>query len=162
MTMRAPIAAYGQALELRPEYAEAFNDRGHAYYWKGQVPPAIADFYASDRASVAFPNAWNNRGAAYTASGDSALAIPDFSQALRPRPDFRNAYRQSRERLAAPGTRSRITVDSLHLAGMHPKRAAMAAAGEIFPLITGCGLTLRRRTRQRAFTDPPAAAGGRR
>lgn len=153
------IAAYGQALELRPEYAEAFNDRGHAYYWKGQAAPAIADFTRAIELRPAYPNAWNNRGAAYMASGDSALAIPDFSQALRLRPDFRNAYVNRANALLRLG-HVRESLADFHRAGMHPERAAMAAAGAIFLLITGCGLTLRRRTRQRAFTAPPAASGG--
>jgi tetratricopeptide (TPR) repeat protein len=38
------ILDYDQAIRLKPDYAEAHNNRGYAYYWKGDATHAIADY----------------------------------------------------------------------------------------------------------------------
>ena len=35
------IADYDEALRLRPDWAEAYNNRGYAYYWKGDATPRL-------------------------------------------------------------------------------------------------------------------------
>jgi tetratricopeptide (TPR) repeat protein len=38
------IAQYDQVLLLNPNFAEAYNNRGYAYYWNGDATRAIADY----------------------------------------------------------------------------------------------------------------------
>jgi lipoprotein NlpI len=136
------IGDYNQALRLKSGYAEAYNDRGHAYYWKGEYLKAIADFSRAIELRPAYPNAFNNRGAAYMASGGSrARAVADFDQALRLKPDFRNAYVN---RANALGLRQwRRALNDFHRAGMHPERAVLAAGGaSLLVIVAGC-LTIR-------------------
>src|SRR6185503_10577049 len=38
------IADYNMALQLNPDYAEAYNDPGFAYYLKGDFERAISDY----------------------------------------------------------------------------------------------------------------------
>ena len=87
------IAHYNAAIQLKPDYAEAYNDRGHAYHWKGKGNKdlAIADFTRAIALRPIYPNAYNNRGVAYLAAGDSARSIPEFDRAPALKPDFRNA-----------------------------------------------------------------------
>ena len=57
------IAHYDAAIQLQPDYAEAYNDRGHAYHWKGNSKDlAIADFTRAIALRLIYPNAYNNRG----------------------------------------------------------------------------------------------------
>jgi tetratricopeptide (TPR) repeat protein len=141
------ISDYNQALRLKSDYAEGYNDRGHSYYWKGEYDKAIADFSRAIELRPAYPNAFNNRGAAYMASGISrARAIADFDQALRLKPDFRNAYVN---RANALGLRQwRRALDDFHRAGMHPERAILAAGGASL-LAIGAGWFAVRASRRR-------------
>ncbi|MBZ5618384.1 MAG: tetratricopeptide repeat protein [Acidobacteriia bacterium] len=144
------IADYNMALQLKSDYAEAYNDRGHAYYWKGDHPKAIADFTRAIQLRPAYPNAFNNRGAAYMASGHSRRAVADFDQALKLKPDFRNAYVN---RANALGFRHwRQSLNDFHRAGMHPERTAALAGGGML-LLAGAGAFALVRLRRRLAGD---------
>jgi tetratricopeptide (TPR) repeat protein len=86
------LTEYTQAIIMRPDYAEAYNNRGYAYYWQGQYPNAIADYDRAIALRPTYPYAYNNRGAAYMASGDSDHAIPDFDRAIQLQPNLVQAY----------------------------------------------------------------------
>lgn len=139
------IEEYNAALQLKPDYAEAFNDRGHAYYWTGEYDRAIADFTQAIELRPNYPNAFNNRGAAYMASGgDRRLAVADFDQAIRLKPDFRYAYIN---RANARGWHEwRLALADFHWAGMHPERTAAWVLGVGF-LLAGAGTLLVRARR---------------
>jgi len=86
------IEQYTQAIQRKPDWAEAYNNRGHAFYWKWEGAKVIADF---DRVIVLrsnYPTAFNNRGCAYMASGEPDKAIRDFNRAIELRPDYPRAY----------------------------------------------------------------------
>ena len=86
------ILDYDQAIHLRPEYAEAYNNRGYAYYWKGDATQAIADYSRAIELRPNYAYAYNNRGAAYMASGHPDQAISDFNHALELQHDFPQAF----------------------------------------------------------------------
>ena len=44
------IEDYNEALRLKPDFAQAFSDRGAAWYFKGEYQKAIADYDAGDPA----------------------------------------------------------------------------------------------------------------
>jgi len=80
------IADYDRAIELRPDYVEAYINRGTTYISKGDYDRAIADF---DRAIELRPNgndAYYNRGSAYCHKGNYDLAIADYDRAIELRP----------------------------------------------------------------------------
>lgn len=138
------IAAYERAMQLKPDYAEAYNDRGHAYYWKGDGARAIADFTRAIELRPVYPNAYNNRGAAYMASGNAAKAILDFDRALALKPDFRNAY-VNRANAHLRLRHVRQALGDFHRAGMHPERALVVAGGAILLMILAGAAVLARR-----------------
>ena len=70
----------------------AFNNRGLAYYNKGQHDRAIADFDEAIRLRPDYPLAYSNRGNAYDEKGQYDRAIQDYDEAIRQRPDFAEAY----------------------------------------------------------------------
>ena len=53
-----------------PEYAEAYSNRGIAYYRKGDLDQAIADYGRAITLDPQHAEAYNNRGIAYYDMGD--------------------------------------------------------------------------------------------
>ncbi len=72
----------GSAAEL----AVAYNNRGTAYYGKGDRDRAIDDFSMAIQLRPDYPTAFNNRGCAHAAKHDFEPAILDFSRAIRIKP----------------------------------------------------------------------------
>lgn len=143
------IADYNMAIRLRPDYAEAYNDRGHAYHWKGgNADRAIADFTRAIELRPNYPTAYNNRGVVYMAGGDAAKGIPDFDRALELNPNFRNAYvnrGNARLRLLRVGA----ALDDFHRAGMYPERV-VAMLGAVLLAVVGIFVAVARRNRLRS------------
>jgi tetratricopeptide (TPR) repeat protein len=76
------IADFNQALLLNPKYAEAFYNRGIAYYDKKEYDRAIADYNQALLLNPKDAEAFNNRGIAYELKGDKVKAIESYRQAL--------------------------------------------------------------------------------
>src|SRR5712671_2282937 len=95
----AASSSYDQAIQLNPNDAESFKDRGNAYAGKGQLERAIADYDQAIRLNPNFAEAFNNRGIVVHALGQRARAAADFAKArqlksnLLPRPTEHNASR---------------------------------------------------------------------
>jgi len=86
------IADYNKAMELGPDLAYPYNNRGVSYYHKGQYSLAIADYSRAIELKPDFVEAYNNRGVAYYHKGQYSLAIADYSRAIELKPDFVEAY----------------------------------------------------------------------
>ncbi len=86
------IADYGEAIKLKPDYAEAYYWRGTIYSHETNYDRAIADF---DRAIQLKPNQvlyFTYRGQAHYAKGQFGSAIADFAQAIKLQPDNADAF----------------------------------------------------------------------
>ena len=77
------IAAYSKAIELSPQFAEAYYNRGNAYNVNGQSDAAINDYSEAIRINPQFAFAYNNRGLAYCNKGQLNNAIKDYNEAIR-------------------------------------------------------------------------------
>ena len=66
----------------------AFNNRGNAYFAKGDFDRAIEDYSQAIKLSPQFNTAYNNRGNAYVATHDYDRAIQDFNDAIRIKPGY--------------------------------------------------------------------------
>jgi lipoprotein NlpI len=89
------IQDYGQAIQLKPDYAMAFYNRGNAYASKGEYDRAIQDLNQEIRLRPDDTNAFYafyGRGYAYNAKGDYDRAIQDYDQAIRLNPEDPNAF----------------------------------------------------------------------
>ena len=141
------IAAYTLAIQLKPDYAEAYNDRGFAYYLKGQAEPAIADFTQAIALRPHYPKAYNSRGVVYMSHGyGSAKAVADFDRAIALKPDFRYAYiNRANARLFS---HPRLALNDFHHAGMYPERQVAMLIGAVLLVVAGIAgfRRLRRRT----------------
>ena len=83
---------YSEAVRLKPDYAEAFNNRGNARCDKGDVTGALEDYDEAIRLKPDYADAFNNRGVARYDKGDLEGALKDYNEAIRLKPDHADAF----------------------------------------------------------------------
>lgn len=86
------VEKLSEAIELDPNYAFAYNNRGNKYNELGQFDRALSDL---NRALELEPNlvpAYNNRGNALHHLGRYDAALADYDKALEINPNFVDAY----------------------------------------------------------------------
>ena len=89
---KGAIAAYTQAIRLKPDYAVAYIGRGLAKARLGQYVAAISDYDTTIRLKPDYVDAYNNRGLAKNNLGQHFAAITDYDTAIRLKPDYAEAY----------------------------------------------------------------------
>ena len=72
-----------RAIEIKPDYAEAYNNRGNAYNGLGNYRQAIEDFNRAIEIKPDYAEAYYNRGNAYNSLGNYRQAIEDYEQGDR-------------------------------------------------------------------------------
>lgn len=85
------IAAFTKAIELDPQYADAYNRRGVAYNWNKDNDAAIADFTRAIELTPKRVQLYLNRGSIYFVEQKRyELAVADFTRAIEldPKNDF--------------------------------------------------------------------------
>lgn len=130
------IADYTTAIQLKPDYAEAYNDRGFAYYLKGDAERAISDYTRAIALRPNYPKAYNSRGVAYMAHGyGAAKSVPDFDRAIALKPDFRYAYiNRANARLTSHPW---LALQDFRRAGIYPERTLAILVGAVVIMIVG-------------------------
>jgi hypothetical protein len=138
------IDDYTTAIKLKPDYAEAYNDRAFAYYLKRDFERAIADYTRAIELRPNYPKAYNSRGVVYMAGGyGAAKSVPDFDRAIELKPDFRYAYiNRANARLFSHPL---LALEDFHRVGMHPERTVAIVAGVLMVAVAVTFLLLRRR-----------------
>ena len=86
------IKHYGKAIELNPNFAEAYNNRGNAYSDKDELNRAIQDFDKAIDLKPDIAEAYYNLGVAYGNKGEHDRAIQDYNEAIERKPDYAKAY----------------------------------------------------------------------
>ena len=120
------IKLYTEAIELIPNLAEAYNNRGIAYKNSGDYHRAIQDY---DKAIELNPNliqVYNNRGNTYENLGDYHRAIQDYDKAIELNPNFANAYYNRGNTYKNLGDYHRAIADFNKYAELNPSDAADA------------------------------------
>ena len=90
--LKRSISAYNEAILLKPDLYEAYNNRGNVKLSSGQHEAAIIDFGEAINLKPDFAVAYNNRGSANAALGRHEAAIADFDEAIRLKSDFAEAF----------------------------------------------------------------------
>ena len=75
------IAAYTEAIELEPEWAEAYFFRGGAYAKKDDLERAVTDYSHVIRLNPHDVDAYNRRARAYDRLGEPDKAAADYAKA---------------------------------------------------------------------------------
>jgi tetratricopeptide (TPR) repeat protein len=86
------IAHYDRAIELSPQCARAYNNRGGAYLILSDHSEAISDFNKAIELSPTYVSAYHNRANAYLDSEQYVKAIADYTRAIELDPEFVKAY----------------------------------------------------------------------
>ena len=76
------IADYTKAIELKPDDAGAYNNRGNAKQTKGDLDGAIADYTKAIELKPDDAGAYCNRAAWRKAKGDLGGALADYNKAI--------------------------------------------------------------------------------
>jgi tetratricopeptide (TPR) repeat protein len=81
------IAAFTEAIRLKPDVAEYYNDRGVMYSYKGDLDNAIADYTEAIRLEPNEELYRSNRGNSYFRKEDYDKAIADYTELIRLKPN---------------------------------------------------------------------------
>jgi tetratricopeptide (TPR) repeat protein len=112
---------YSRAIEINPKYANAYNNRGNAYTYKGDYDRAISDFNQAILLNPKNAVAYDNRGFAYYKKGDYDKAISDFNQAILLNPKYDNAYKDRGSAYYKKGDLNRSISDCDQAILLNPK-----------------------------------------
>lgn len=77
------IKLYNEAIELKPDYAEAYYNRGNTYTKLRQYEQSIQDYNKAIELKPNYADAYNNRGNSYRYLKQDEQAIQDFNKALK-------------------------------------------------------------------------------
>ena len=86
------LADFTKAIELKPDYADAYISRGVVKDIKGDKDGAIADFNKAIELKPDYADAYNNRGNVKSDKGDLDGALADFTKAIELKPNYAEAY----------------------------------------------------------------------
>jgi len=87
------ISEFNEAIQMNPNYAEAYNIRGLSYAYKKDYDRAITDFNEAIRLNPNYGAAYNNMGMAYVKKGDYDKAIEYCDKAIQLAPEGKGAER---------------------------------------------------------------------
>lgn len=79
------ISELTRAIEIEPKYAEAYINRGRAYYYLARYPEAIADYTQTISLKQYTADAYASRGDVYRTINDVSRAIDDYTTSLEKR-----------------------------------------------------------------------------
>lgn len=86
------IDAFNQAIDLKPDYGAAYNNRCLARLHRIKYDAALADCSQAIALLPQSPGAYNNRGIIYYHLEEYETAIADFTQAVEVWPTFAKGY----------------------------------------------------------------------
>lgn len=86
------MRCYTEAIQLNPNDADAYTNRGNARAHKGDFDGAMQDYTEALRLQPDHADAYNNRGNARSSNGDFAGGVQDCTEAIRLKPDDADAY----------------------------------------------------------------------
>lgn len=86
------IINLSKAIELNPNYVDAYYQRGLAYTYKDDYDKAIADFTKAIELNPEYMDAYFERGYAYDLKGEYDTAIANYDKAIELDPEHADAY----------------------------------------------------------------------
>ena len=86
------IGRFKRVIEIKPDYAEAYNNLGMALKGKGDLEASIENFKQALKIKPDYFEAHANLGNLLNQTGESVAAIASYELALKIKPDFAEAY----------------------------------------------------------------------
>ena len=82
------LADYTHAIEIKPDYIDAFNNRAQVYEQQENHRAAIQDYQSALAIDSTNPGLWYNVGRLFAGIGNCREAVQAFNTALQYRPDY--------------------------------------------------------------------------
>ena len=105
------VGHYTEAIDLNPEYAQAYNNRGAVYSDQGEVDKAIQDYNTAIDLNPEYASVYYNRGNAYADKGEVDKAIQDYNTAIDLNPENAAAYNNRGNAYAGKGEMDKAIQD---------------------------------------------------
>ncbi|HNW98060.1 MAG TPA: tetratricopeptide repeat protein [Bacteroidales bacterium] len=86
------INSYTKAIEIKPDYAEAYNNRGNAYFQQKLYDKAMNDYVKAIELKPDYTEAYYDRGNIYLNQGEYDKAIADYNKTIEIDPGYARAY----------------------------------------------------------------------
>ncbi|MGB8689277.1 MAG: tetratricopeptide repeat protein [Microcoleus sp.] len=86
------IAAYNLALQIQPDLADTWNNRGVVLTRMQRYSEAIASYEQATTIRPNYPDAWNNRGVVLLELQQYPEAIACYEKAIQAKPDYADAW----------------------------------------------------------------------
>lgn len=86
------IELYTQMLALKPDYAEAYNNRGNVKFDLGDKDGALSDYNKAIELKPDYAMAYYNRGIVKRKLDNLSGALSDYDKAISLKPDYADAY----------------------------------------------------------------------
>jgi tetratricopeptide (TPR) repeat protein len=86
------LANFNQAIEINPDYADAYNNRGNVYANQKKWELALADYNKAIAINSDEEFAYYNRGSIYYKQKKWELALADYNKAILINPQYAQAY----------------------------------------------------------------------
>ncbi|QWF69553.1 tetratricopeptide repeat protein [Methylomonas paludis] len=88
----AALQSYAAAIQLKPDYAEAFWKHANTLHTLGRYESALDSYQQAIACKPDFAKAYSNRGVALHKLGQYQAALDSFQRAIELQPDYANAY----------------------------------------------------------------------
>jgi tetratricopeptide (TPR) repeat protein len=109
---RTKIKYYSKALELDPNLVEAYEKRGHLYFFQEKFDNVIQDFQIYIRLAPKKAEAYRMLGMGHLKKGDYRSAITNFTHAIEIEPDLSSSYANRAEAYRLIGDYQKAIFDS--------------------------------------------------
>ncbi len=86
------IECFSRAIALKPDFAEAYNNRGIVWMRRGDADRAASDFTEAIRIKPDYAAPMVSRGQIWYGKGSSEKAVADYTEAIRLDPKSIDAY----------------------------------------------------------------------
>jgi tetratricopeptide (TPR) repeat protein len=117
---QSAINDLSKAIEIEPNFAEAYFNRGLAHRRLGQNEEAITDYTKAIQLSPDNASVLNNRAWTYLQIGNLEKALPDVERAIQIDPEFSAAYDTRGEIMERLGRREQAIADYRRALQLNP------------------------------------------
>jgi tetratricopeptide (TPR) repeat protein len=122
--LRGAIADYTQAIQLKPDFADAYKNRGDVRSELGDKPGAIADYNKAISLNPNDAGFYNNRALVKSDLGDKPGELADYDQAIQLDPTLALAYYNRGNALIEVEDKDRAIADYTKAIDINPNDAA--------------------------------------
>jgi Tfp pilus assembly protein PilF len=117
------LTNFTKAIELDPDFAEAYNGRATEKLRQGDIQGALEDYDRAIKLEPTLAAVYYNRGTARQAAVDSQGAMDDYNQCITLRPGFAPAYNNRGELERAKGHLDAALADFNQAIKLNPQAA---------------------------------------